>query len=141
MSRIIVGVDGSDHAMRALRWALGEAHARDATLVVAHVAAGPPPTASALAPPGPTVAELEELGRHLVVDEILAGVDTAGVTVEPVAVAGHPAEELCSLAEGADLLVVGERGLGGFGGLLLGSVSQQVVAHASCPVVVVPSPR
>jgi nucleotide-binding universal stress UspA family protein len=141
MSRMIVGVDGSDPAMRALRWALGEARDRGATLVVAHVAAGPPPTATALAPPGPTAAELEELGRRLVVDEILAGLDTAGVTIEPVAVAGHPAEELCSLSQGADLLVVGARGLGGFGGLMLGSVSQQVVAHAPCPVVVVPAKR
>ena len=54
------------------------------------------------------------------------------------AVEGHPAQALVQAAEGASLLVVGTRGHGGFVGALLGSVSQHVVAQASCPVVVVP---
>jgi nucleotide-binding universal stress UspA family protein len=52
------------------------------------------------------------------------------------ALEGHPARRLVDAAEGADLLVVGSRGHGGFAGMLLGSVSQHVVAHAPCPVVV-----
>jgi nucleotide-binding universal stress UspA family protein len=62
----------------------------------------------------------------------------SGVTATPVLVEGQPADALCAEAEGAELLVVGSRGLGGFHGLLVGSVSQQCVHHAPCPVVVVP---
>ena len=65
-----------------------------------------------------------------------------GVQVQPTVVADqHPAEALVALSADADLLVVGSRGHGGFGELLLGSVSHAVVLHAVCPVVVVPSPR
>jgi nucleotide-binding universal stress UspA family protein len=62
-----------------------------------------------------------------------------GVHVTTRAGQGPPARTLIDAAAGADLLVVGSRGRGGFAGLLLGSVSQQVVNHAPCPVVVVPS--
>jgi nucleotide-binding universal stress UspA family protein len=137
MSRIVVGVDGSEHAKRALRWALDEAAVRGAELVVAYVATPPLQTATALAPPGPTAEQLTELGRELVVDEALAEVDAEEVAVERVVRPGHVTEELCELARDADLLVVGARGLGGFRGLLLGSTTQQLVAHAPCPVVVV----
>jgi nucleotide-binding universal stress UspA family protein len=137
MSQIVVGVDGSDHAKRAVRWAVAEARLRGAGVTAVHAAERPHPSASALAPPGPTAEEIAEISRELVLDEILSDVDIDGVTVERVATPGHPAEVLCDLAEDADLLVVGARGLGGFRGLLLGSVTQQVVGHATCPVVVV----
>jgi nucleotide-binding universal stress UspA family protein len=137
MARIVVGVDGSEHAKRALRWATDEAEQRGAVLVVAHVATPPRASAAAVAPPGPTAEELAELGRELVVDEALAELDTDGLEVERTVLTGHVAEELCELAADAELLVIGARGLGGFRGLLLGSVTLQVVAHAPCPVVVV----
>jgi nucleotide-binding universal stress UspA family protein len=52
-------------------------------------------------------------------------------------VEGHPAQQLLAAAAGADLLVVGSRGYGGFVGMLLGWVSQHVAAHAPCPVLVI----
>jgi len=61
-----------------------------------------------------------------------------GVPIDLVTVCNLPARALLEQGAGADLLVVGARGLGGFRGLLLGSVSQQVVHHATCPVVIVP---
>ena len=63
-----------------------------------------------------------------------------GVEIETVAVEGHPADMLLAQAVGADLLVVGTRGHGGFASLLLGSISHQVAQHAPCPVAIVPHP-
>jgi nucleotide-binding universal stress UspA family protein len=54
---------------------------------------------------------------------------------------GNPAEELVKASRDADMLVVGSRGSGGFGGLLVGSVSSQVPHHAACPVLVIPATR
>ena len=65
-------------------------------------------------------------------------VDSDDVTIESRVVTGSAADALLQAAREGDLLVVGSRGLGGFKGLLLGSVSQQVVHHAPCPVVIVP---
>jgi nucleotide-binding universal stress UspA family protein len=77
-----------------------------------------------------------------------AGLDTAltaasaqDVPMEGQVVQGHPAKVLIEAAANADLLVVGSRGHGGFVGALLGSVSHRCVAHATCPVVVVPPPH
>jgi nucleotide-binding universal stress UspA family protein len=74
------------------------------------------------------------------VADVLSAVDTTGLAqgIESHVVAGAPARALLDMATDADLVVVGSRGLGGFAGLLLGSVSQQVAHHASCPVVIVP---
>ena len=63
------------------------------------------------------------------------------IDTEVRVVAGVPAEELLKAGEGADLVVVGSRGVGGFSRLLLGSVSSQVVQHATCPIVVIPKAR
>jgi nucleotide-binding universal stress UspA family protein len=91
------------------------------------------------APAGPDFDEFRKLAESALQTSLEeAGAGEAGVTVTPILREGQPADVLCEEAAGADLLVVGSRGLGGFRGLLVGSVSQQCVHHSPCPVVVVP---
>lgn len=141
MDTIVVGIDGSEGARRALDWALGEARAHSATLRVVHVAAPVvlPAYAAARAGgyAGMTYEQQQEAGERLL-DEMLPDAGD-GVRMErSVAVAESPAQALVDASREADLLVVGSRGLGGFERLLLGSVSHQCVNHARCPVAVVP---
>lgn len=67
----------------------------------------------------------------------VAGHDPA-VTIDPLVLEGDPGRILCARSAGADLLVVGSRGRGGFAGLVLGSVSTKCAHHSRCPVVIVP---
>jgi nucleotide-binding universal stress UspA family protein len=141
MSRIVVGIDGSDEARRALRLAIAEARLRGAALEVVHVV----PDAVMLANPvliaPPPEEKVHAFGREAI-DRSLSEVDTEGLEVERTVLRGQAARGLCESARGAELLVVGSRGLGGFKGLMAGSVTHQVVAHAPCPVlVVVPESR
>jgi nucleotide-binding universal stress UspA family protein len=145
MSGILVGVDGSDHSRHAVRWAMQEALLRGVPLTVMTVRpdAARPATMSFW---GLHVyaedASNEDPVRHAVhelVDKVASEVGgTRPETIVSVA-AGNPAEELVNAARDADMLVVGSRGTGGFGRLVLGSVSSQVTHHAACPVVVIPS--
>jgi nucleotide-binding universal stress UspA family protein len=137
---IVVGVDDSPGARAALHWAAAEAQALGAHLRAvtswqdpSYVAA---PVGAVAAPP------LDLSGRAAavlgtVVAEVRAG---GGPEVEEVVLQGPAGPSLLAEGEHADLLVVGSRGAGGFVGLLLGSVSQQVAAHAPCPVAVIPEP-
>ncbi|MCU0268827.1 MAG: universal stress protein [Acidimicrobiales bacterium] len=143
MGRIVVGVDGSEGARRALRFAAEEARLRGATLEVVMVWQYPTMTTMPVYGVLPPAEEMETSARATV-RKIMAdeGLDS---TSDPVAVEivaeGPPAKTLSTAATGADLLVVGSRGHGGFTGLLLGSVSHHCVSHATCPVVVVPIPH
>lgn len=138
--RVVVGVDGSDYGARALRWAIDEARRRSAELQVVHAwhypyigvdIAGFTAT--------PSVLEGAEKAARQVLDDAALVASHAGIgNVERSLVSGSAASALIEAAKGADLLVVGSRGHGGFVGLLLGSVSQQVAHHAPCPVVIVP---
>ena len=134
---IVVGVDGSDSAQAALRFALGEARLRGTTVraVAAwHLATGE--YGGAFDPA--LVGDLDRDAREALERALAAAEeDAAGVEVESVVREGAPARVLVEEADAADLLVVGSRGLGGFRGLLLGSVSQQCTHHAPCPVVIV----
>lgn len=136
MSRIVVGIDGSDHARRALRATVEEARWRGADVDVVHAI---PEVAPFLDPIGGPPSPKEELraAAFEVLDQAVSGEDTREVRIERIVATGGTAKVLCEAALGADLLVVGSRGLGGFRGLLVGSVTQQVVAHAPCPVLVV----
>ena len=136
MAKIIVGVDASEHATRAVRWAVEEARLRGAELQIVHAVHQPDIAAMPAVLPMPTHEQLETAG-HQVVDELLAEVDVGDLTVTRDVRSGGAAGVICSAARDADLVVVGARGLGGFRGLLLGSVTQQVVAHSPTPVVVV----
>lgn len=136
-TRIVVGVDASDHAVRALTWARDEARLRGATLEVVH--AYPPPEVM-LMPALVTLPSDEELveAATRVVDDAIAEVGGFdGIPIIRTARSGGPAGVLCRAAEDAELIVVGTRGRGGFKELLLGSVSHQVATHAECPVVIV----
>ncbi|MEX0832199.1 MAG: universal stress protein [Nitriliruptoraceae bacterium] len=138
MSRIVVGIDSSPHARRALEWALDEARIRGATLEMVHAYPTPEVTAMPAIVTLPSDAELRAAGAETlqaVLDDVGGPGDVEVVLrTEP----GGAAWVLTSVAEGADMLVLGARGLGGFRGLLLGSVSQQSVVHSPCPVVIIP---
>lgn len=140
--RIVVGVDGSPASRAALRWAVDEARRRAAT--VEAVAAWHVPMANLTPSLGEfTAVQFEQSAdKHLrqVLDEE-GLLDATEPTVVEVTVEGAPALALCEAAEGADLLVVGSRGLGAFKGMVLGSVSLHCVSHAPCDVVVVRHPR
>lgn len=141
MTRVVVGIDGSEHAGRALARAVEEARSRGAELDVVHAAPAPLKFADPVKAPPPAPERLREAGAKLI-DQALAEVDIRDLETTRIAAVGHTSRVLCDVARGADLLVVGSRGHGGFRGLLVGSVTQQVVAHAPCPVlVVVPEAR
>jgi nucleotide-binding universal stress UspA family protein len=143
--RIVVGVDGSDPSAAALRWALDQAAATGATVVEA-VNAWELPGYYALSagvlPPPPEGLEPDKLAAELLDQAVeRETADRSGTEVRRLVLPGPAAAALLRRAEGAELLVVGSRGLGGFTGVLLGSVSRHVVEHAPCPVVVVRAPR
>lgn len=143
MSMVVVGVDHSDGAKAALRFALEEARLRQATLRAVHAwqyaYVGAPGIERALTYGGAD-AEALRSAAEAALDATLQEVGAdSGVEIERRVVQGAPAAVLVDESRGADLLVVGSRGLGGFAQLLLGSVSHQCAHHAECPVVIVRS--
>ena len=139
---IVVGVDNSDGAKEALRFALDEAKLRQATLRVVHTWQYGNIGVEGIEGFAPVVgADLGDLRRaaEVALDATLHEVapDPNGVAIERRVVEGAPATVLVDESRFADLLIVGSRGHGGFTGLLLGSVSQQCAHHAACPVVIV----
>jgi nucleotide-binding universal stress UspA family protein len=146
---IVVGVDGSDASVRALRWAVEEARLRQAPLTAVYVYRSLREGAPFDAFAGIEQQQLDELESHASgtaldkLDRLLADAgDTADVTIERHVESGSPAKVLTAdAADERTLLVVGSRGRGGFRGLLLGSVSQQCLHHARGPVVVTPADR
>ena len=130
MHRIVVGVDGAENADRAVEWAAIQAD-RTGSFLEIHAAFGPGYVF--LAP-----SEVEATTRHWAENAAkLARRVAPELTINCVTHEGPPTPALIEASAGADLLVVGCRGLGGFRGLLLGSVSQHCTRHARCPVAVV----
>ena len=139
MATIVVGIDESEAARDALRWAINMADDDDDEIIALHAwqlyLAGT--MEGMLVDPAP-IKESAVLSAKNVVESILAEFDDPP-SLELEVVEGHPGRRLIERSEDADLLVVGSRGHGGFRGLLLGSVSTYCVHHVSCPVVVVPA--
>lgn len=138
---IVAGVDGSDASRAALSWAYDEATHHGAALNV--VMTWKSPTLPMPPPYGGAVdGDYESQPRNSALAQLDAFVSdlvpqTPAVDVRTSIEEGSPAKVLIERSKEADLLVVGSRGLDGFAGMLLGSVSQHLVAHAECPVVVI----
>jgi nucleotide-binding universal stress UspA family protein len=137
--RIVVGVDGSDGSKAALRWAARQAELTGARLEA--ITGWEYPAFYGWAPAMPDDYDYEALAARAQADAIdeVFGADRPA-TMEAKVVARHPAEALVEASEGADLLVVGSRGYGGFADALLGSVSTYCVHHAHCPVTIIRPP-
>jgi len=135
--RVVVGVDASEESKEALRWAARYARFVGASLEVVHAwhPAEEHAWLQSLPPPAsPTEVAREALAQ--VVDQVVGDRDPS-LQVRTAVIEGHAAKVLVQEAKGATLLVVGNRGFGGFDGLLLGSISGQCATHAPCSVVIV----
>ena len=133
--RMVVGVDGSDSSMRALEWAAAEAELRGLSLLIVHVAFARREALESLAP-GMLPAEQSLLDRAVAKAKALSpGTAVTGRICEP-----PTAKALISESEGAEMLVVGSRGLSGLDVLALGSVSSECARRATCSVVVIRPP-
>ncbi|MFJ5136647.1 universal stress protein [Streptomyces sp. NPDC088707] len=133
---VVVGVDGSEHSLRALAWALSAAEHLEAPLVAAHVRSDALQLGAArIASLGPSP-ELPDA----VMDAVRTVVEGRGhgMPVRYESLDGSVTDALPAAARGARLLVTGSRGHGGFASLLLGSTSRTLAATAPCPLVVVP---
>jgi nucleotide-binding universal stress UspA family protein len=133
--RVIVGVDGSDASLDALRWAVKYARAVGAT--VQAIRTWHYPWAMQTAPAQTDASVVTQIQGELDDAVNRAGIDTTGVTLERIVKEGHAPLVLVNESATADLLVVGSKGRGAFSGMLLGSVSQHCAHAAHCPVVIV----
>lgn len=136
---IVVGVDGSDASVEALRQAQNLAVPLSATLI-AMASWDVPPVYDGYVAMG--IDDFDVRAGQILQEAVekAFGADTPA-NVESRLIQGHPRHTLIEASKDADLVVVGRRGHGGFGGMLIGSVSSALVAHAHCPVLVVHSPE
>jgi nucleotide-binding universal stress UspA family protein len=139
---IVVGVDGSSGSDRAVDWALTEARVHGDRVMLVHSWEFPSFGVTNFAgDPLPVFGhdDIERLASE-VLDAAVSGAKAKAPEVEVSGhlVEGHPGSALIDASAGARLLVVGSRGLGGFKGMVMGSVSSSCVHHARCPVVVIP---
>jgi nucleotide-binding universal stress UspA family protein len=133
--RIVVGIDGSEAATDALRWATRQAELTGSPLEV--IMTWEWPASLGWSVPIPDDYDPETDVRQVLDAAVhLALAAHPGVTVDRRVVNGHPARVLVDASKGADLLVIGSRGHGEFAGMLLGSVSEFCTTNAHCPVLV-----
>jgi nucleotide-binding universal stress UspA family protein len=138
--RIVVGVDGSEAGRRALRWAAGEARARGGTVQAITVWSWDGTGTFAPMATGPAEEKLRAQ-QVLATDTAPVTLDFPEVTIAADAIEGHPARELTHAARDADLLVLGSHGHNRLHQAVLGSISEECVRQATCPVVVLPVPH
>lgn len=134
-ARIVVGVDGSSESKQALRWAASIAAVSGAHIEAIAVWQDPVGYAWVGVPYEWNPGDDAEKALNQAVDEVF-GTDRPD-NLRLLTHEGHATRVLLDASKGALMLIVGSRGHGGFGGLLLGSVSAAVAEHASCPVLVV----
>ncbi len=139
---VVVGVDGSEHSLEALRWAAREAGVTGARLHVVTAWSYPEhPTPFGIVPGLPLPPDpLAEAHRILALTVARVVGDPAPIEVVAEVIEGEPAQVLLDASRRAQLLVVGSRGHGTFTGMLLGSVSERCAHHAACPVVITRRP-
>ncbi len=141
MPGIIVGVDGSAHSRKALERAVAEAAAHHTSLTVLTVHQAVRDVYGGVSHYAGD-ADLTEKARQAAkaeADEVVAALGVQPESVTVTAVHGLPAEEIVKAAQGADMVVMGSRGAGGFARLLMGSTATQVAHHANCAVLIVPA--
>jgi nucleotide-binding universal stress UspA family protein len=143
--RIVVGIDGSSSSRRALRWAFEEARLRHAAVDVVHAWQPPyvvssPQVVPSPFPAVPAATEVVESHARALLNQVIDDEDLRHqpAPVERILICDAAAPAVLDMARGADLVVLGTRGLGGFPGLLLGSVTHHVAHHGRCPLVVTP---
>jgi nucleotide-binding universal stress UspA family protein len=139
-SKIIVGVDGSEHSIRAVRWCAAHAAELDAEVVAVHVIDTPVYLSDSELPIPPLSAAQREELNDLVTRDWCKPLADAGVPYRVVLGDGSPSVALMRAAqtENAELVVTGRRGRGGFAELVLGSTSNQLMHHLDRPLVLVP---
>jgi len=143
MPGIVVGIDGSDHSRRALTWAMRQAARQQVPLTVLAVRPDPVRPVTGVYwgvhayPEDPHNPEVARKAIQEIVAQVRNEIGETAPQVTVNVVTGDPAEELVKASHGAEMVVVGSRGSGGFTSLLMGSVSSKVTHHAACPVVVI----
>ena len=138
MTEYVVGVDASDRAMAALRWALDHADRDQDHIIAVHAWTFPTLLGPEAASIDPAIFERE---AETVLERVLDTCRDEPVEVKGELLRGHAGRGLVERAGADGVLVVGARGHEGVAGLLLGSTSTYAVHHAECPVVVVPADR
>jgi len=139
MAGIVVGVDGSANSRKALEKAVQEAalHHVPLTVLTVHQAVRDVYGAPSHYADDASLTEKAKQAAQAETDEVLAAASAQPASVTVTAVHGLPAEELVKASDGADMLVVGRRGTGGFARLTMGSVTNAVTHHAHSPVLIV----
>ena len=140
MPGIVVGVDGSGHSRKALERAAAEAvaHGAPLTVLTIHQAVRDVYGSVSHYQDDAALTDKAKEAAQAETDQVLAALGAQPASVTVTAVHGLPADELIKASQGADMVVLGRRGQGGFARLMMGSVTDQVSRHAHCAVLIVP---